>query len=235
MLLRVDNIRIHYKKIEAIKGISLEVEEGTIVTLLGSNGAGKSTVLRAISGLKPPSSGKITFSGERIDHVLPQDIVRLGISHVPEGRGIFPDMTVAENLELGAYLRKDGSEISRDMEGVLGHFPVLQERHKQLAGSLSGGEQQMLVIGRALMARPGLLLLDEPSLGLSPIMAQEIASVIAEINADGVTLILVEQNAGLALKLAQKGYVLETGRVALEGEAEDLLKDERVKKAYLGG
>ena len=235
MLLKVDNIRIHYKKIEAVKGISIEVEEGTIVTLLGSNGAGKSTVLRAISGLKHPSSGEIIFSGERIDHVLPQDIVRLGISHVPEGRGIFPDMTVAENLELGAYLRKDGSEISRDMEGVLEHFPVLRERHKQLAGSLSGGEQQMLVMGRALMARPGLLLLDEPSLGLSPIMAQEIASVIAEINADGVTLILVEQNAGLALKLAQKGYVLETGRVALEGKAEDLLKDERVKKAYLGG
>ena len=235
MLLRVNNIRIHYQKVEAVKGISIEVEERAIVTLLGSNGAGKSTVLRAISGLENPTSGEILFSGERIDNRLPQDIVRLGISHVPEGRGIFPYMTVEEHLELGAYPRKGKSEIRRDMERILEHFPVLQERHRQKAGSLSGGEQQMLAIGRTLMAKPRLLLLDEPSLGLSPIMAQEIANVISEINAGGVTLILVEQNAGLALRLAHKGYVLETGRVVLEGEAKDLLQDERVKKAYLGG
>ncbi len=235
MLLSLKDVKVHYGRVEALKGVSLEAEEGAIVGLLGANGAGKSTVLRAISGLKALTTGEIWFRGERIDGASPQSIVSKGIALVPEGRKLFPFMTVRENLRLGAYLRKDRSQINKDLKEIMEHFPILEERKGQQAGRLSGGEQQMLSIGRALMSKPTLLLMDEPSLGLSPLMVTEIANIIVDINKGGVSIVLVEQNARLALSLAHKGYVLETGNVVLEGDAQELIDNEHVKKAYLGG
>ncbi len=234
MLLEVKSIEVHYQKVAALKGISLKVEGSEIVTLIGGNGAGKSTTLRTITGLKRPSSGEIWFEGERIDRLGPHKIVQRGIAHVPEGRRVFPDLNVIENLYTGAYLRKDKDGIKRVLEEVFGHFPLLKERRKQRAKTLRGGEQQMLAMGRALMSNPRLLLMDEPSLGLSPILVHEIAKIIREVNKRGVPVILVEQNAELALGLASYGYVLETGRIALEGEAKELHENEHVRHAYLG-
>ena len=231
----IRNLRVFYGKVEALKGISLEVDQGAIVTLIGANGAGKSTSLRTISGLVRPASGEIFFQGKRIDSLSPQDVVRGGIAHVPEGRRVFPFMTVRENLNMGAFRRKDKEEIKKNLEGVFEHFHILRERRRQRAGSLSGGEQQMLAIGRALMSQPTLLLLDEPSLGLAPLMVKEVGRIIGEINQRQVGIILVEQNAHMALRLARKGYVLETGSIALQGPASDLIDNEHVKKAYLGG
>jgi len=231
----IRNLRVFYGKVEALKGISLEVDQGAIVTLIGANGAGKSTSLRTISGLVRPASGEIVFQGKRIDNLSPQDVVRGGIAHVPEGRRVFPFMTVRENLNMGAFRRKDKEEIKKNLEEVFEHFHILRERRSQRAGSLSGGEQQMLAIGRALMSQPTLLLLDEPSLGLAPLMVKEVGRIIGEINQRQVGIILVEQNAHMALRIARKGYVLETGSIALQGPASDLIDNEHVKKAYLGG
>ena len=227
---------VHYYKVPAIRNISINVEDGEIVTLIGSNGAGKTTTLRAISGLKHPSAGEIHYNGQRIDKLPPYKINALGIAMVPEGRLVFPQMTVLENLLMGAFLRKDKEDIQKDLEEVVfRHFPRLKERTKQTAGTLSGGEQQMLAMGRALMSAPKLLLLDEPSLGLSPIMCGEIAQIIRDIHAEGRTVILVEQNARLALALAQHAYVIETGDIVLSGPAEELQENDNVKKVYLGG
>ena len=234
MLFQISDLTVHYQKVAALKGISLGLADGDIVTLIGANGAGKSTTLRAISGLAKPSSGEISFEGRRIDGMRPERIVALGIAHVPEGRRVFPGLTVLENLHTGAYLRRDSAAVASDLEKVFHHFPRLKERRSQFAKTLSGGEQQMLAIGRALMARPRLLLLDEPSLGLSPVMVQEIARIILDINRSGVPVILVEQNAELALRLARYGYVLETGVVALHGESRMLHENEHVRRAYLG-
>jgi len=234
MLLKIKDLWCHYGGAEVLRGITLEMEEDSIITIIGSNGAGKTTILRTISGLKARSSGEILFQGERIDRKLPQDIVRRRIVHVPEGRALFPYMTVLENLKLGAFLRKDREQIAIDLEKVFKHFPRLKERTNQKAKTLSGGEQQMLAIGRALMSNPKLLLLDEPSLGLSPMMVQEIGSIVRNINDRGISVILVEQNARLALGLATRGYVLETGSIVLQGEAIDLLHSDHVRKAYLG-
>ena len=233
--LEVDDIHTFYGNIEALKGISIEVEEGEIVTLIGSNGAGKSTTLRSISGITPPREGSVKFNGTEIGEVPPQEIVQMGISQSPEGRHIFPRMTVRENLELGAYLRKDRSEIQKDMERVYGLFPRLKERERQKGGTMSGGEQQMLAIGRALMASPKLLLLDEPSMGIAPILVERIYETIAEINRQGTTILLVEQNANYALDVSKRGYVLETGTVALEDASANLRTNPEVQKAYLGG
>ena len=235
LLLDVKGITVHYHKVAAVRDISIEVEEGGVVTLIGANGAGKSTTLRAISGLKHPTTGEIWFKDQRIDRLPPEKINKMGIAQVPEGRRVFPQMTVLENLFMGAFLRKDVDGINRDLEGVFEHFPILKERRKQAGGTLSGGEQQMLAMGRALMSNPKLLLMDEPSLGLSPIMCAEIAKIIKDIHAEGRTIVLVEQNARLALTLAQKGYVLETGNIVLHGDAKELRENEQVKKAYLGG
>lgn len=235
MLLNVKDITVHYKKVDAIRNISIEVEEGEIVTLIGSNGAGKTTTLRTISGLSHPTTGEIWFEDQRIDKKPPEKINKIGIAQVPENRRVFPYMTVAENLEMGAFLRKDEEGMNRDLEGVFKHFPILRSRQKQMAGTMSGGEQQMLAMGRALMSNPKLLLLDEPSLGLSPIMCLEIAKIIRDIHSEGRTIVLVEQNARLALALAQKGYVLETGNIVLKGNAKELRNNEKVKNAYLGG
>ena len=232
---RVQNIRVFYERVEALKGISLEIDSGAIVTLIGANGAGKSTTLRAISGLIHPASGEIFFQEKEISGFSPQEIVRAGIAHVPEGRRVFPHMTVRENLNMGAFRRKDKQEIRKDLEGIFEHFPILRERRGQPAGSLSGGEQQMLAIGRALMSHPSLLLLDEPSLGLAPLMVKEVGRIIGEINQRNVGIILVEQNAQMALRLAHKGYVLETGSITLQGLASELIDNEHVRKAYLGG
>ena len=234
-LLAVDDIHTFYGNIEALKGVSLEVEEGEIVTLIGSNGAGKSTTLRSISGLTPPRQGSIRFEGRELGETPPQDIVRLGISQSPEGRHTFQRMSVRENLELGAYLRRDGDDVKRDIERVYELFPRLKERERQKAGTMSGGEQQMLAIGRALMADPTLLLLDEPSMGLAPILVERIYETIAEINRQGTTILLVEQNANFALDVSRRGYVLETGKVALADESQALRKNPDVQKAYLGG
>jgi len=235
VLLEVKDITVHYHKVDAIRNISIEVAEGNIITLIGSNGAGKSTTLRAISGLNHPTTGEIWLDGQRIDHFAPEKINKAGIAQVPEGRRVFPQMTVAENLEMGGFLRKDTDRINRDLENVFGHFPILKARQKQSAGTMSGGEQQMLAMGRALMSNPKLLLLDEPSLGLSPLMCVEIAKIIRDIHKEGRTIVLVEQNARLALALAQKGYVLETGNIVLEGDSKELKENEQVKNAYLGG
>jgi len=234
-LLNLKNVTVCYHKVSAIRNINLEVDEGTIVTLIGANGAGKSTTLRAISGLNHPTTGEIWFQGKRIDKLPPEKINKAGIAQVPEGRRVFPQMTVKENLMMGAFLRNDTAGIERDMKMVFHHFLVLKERQKQAGGTLSGGEQQMLAMGRALMSNPKLILMDEPSLGLSPIMCQEIAKIIKDIHAEGRTIVLVEQNARLALALAEKGYVLETGDIVLEGPAKDLRENDEVKKAYLGG
>ncbi|MBW3608576.1 MAG: ABC transporter ATP-binding protein [Actinobacteria bacterium] len=234
-LLEIDDIHTFYGNIEALKGISLTVEEGECVTLIGSNGAGKSTTLRSISGLTPPRTGDIRFSGENITRTPPSDIVKLGISQSPEGRRCFPRMTVRENLDMGAYLRRDRDAIAEDVARVYDLFPRLQERQRQKAGTMSGGEQQMLAIGRALMARPKLLLLDEPSMGIAPILVERIYETIAEINEQGTTILLVEQNANYALAVSQRAYVLETGRIALSDRSEALRANPDVQKAYLGG
>jgi branched-chain amino acid transport system ATP-binding protein len=234
-LLEVDDAHVHYGAIHALKGISLAVEEGQIVTLVGANGAGKSTTLRAISGLNKPSRGAIRFRGKPIEGVAPHEIVRRGISHVPEGRIVFANLTVLENLELGAYLRRDRAAIAEDLKRIFRLFPRLEERRRQASGTLSGGEQQMLAIGRALMSRPALLLMDEPSLGLAPILVREIFSVIREIRGQGTTIVLVEQNARLALATADYGYVLETGSIRLADHASALLGNAFVQSAYLGG
>jgi branched-chain amino acid transport system ATP-binding protein len=235
MLLCVREIKTHYEKLEAVKGVSLEVGEGEIVTLLGSNGAGKTTVLKAISGLKPPTSGEIWFSDRRIDRSPATQIVRMGISYIFEGQRLFRDMNVESNLLLGAYIRNDKDGIKSDVREVYRHFPILQKRRKQRAGSLSGGEQQMLAISRALMSKPRLLLMDEPSVGLSPIMVNEMTSMIRAINQQGISVLIVEQNAAVALRLADRGYVIETGKIVLGAVRDQLLNDERVKRAYLGG
>ena len=233
-LLEVSDIHTFYGNIEALKGISLTVEEGEIVTLIGSNGAGKSTTLRSISGLTPPREGSIRFDGREIGDTAPQEIVSLGISLSPEGRHIFPRMSVRENLDLGAYLRKDSDGVKSDLDRVFDLFPRLKEREKQKAGTMSGGEQQMLAIGRAMMAQPRLLLLDEPGMGLAPILVERIYETVKEINRQGVTILLVEQNANAALEAANRGYVLEVGEVALADDADKLLSNPDVQKAYLG-
>jgi len=235
MLLSVKEIKTFYGKLEAVKGVSLEVDEGEIVTLLGANGAGKTTVLKAISGLKLPTSGEVWFSGQRIDRSQATQIVRMGISHILEGQRVFRDMSVESNLTLGAFVRNDREGIKADLQEVYQHFPILKERKKQNAGSLSGGEQQMLAISRALMSKPRLLLMDEPSIGLSPLMVNEIASIIRTINKQGISVFIVEQNAAIALRLADRGYVMETGKIVLGASRDELVNDERVKKAYLGG
>jgi branched-chain amino acid transport system ATP-binding protein len=234
MLLELDNIKTYYGNIQALKGISMAVEEGEIVCLIGSNGAGKSTTLMTISGVLTPLEGDLVYQGRSIVAMRPDHIVQMGICQVPEGRMIFPMMTVRENLDLGAYLRKDNDGIKDDLERVFSLFPVLRERLKQLGGTLSGGEQQMLAIARALMARPKLLLLDEPSLGLAPILVDAIFDIIRQINDMGTTILLVEQNAQLALQFSHRGFVLETGRIALADTSANLLENAQVKKAYLG-
>ena len=234
MLLELDNVKTYYGNIRALKGITIEVAEGEIVCLIGGNGAGKSTTLMTISGVLTPVEGNVNYQGQSIVSVRPDDIVNLGICQVPEGRMIFPLLTVMENLDLGAYLRKDKDGIKEDLERVFEYFPVLGERRQQEGGTLSGGEQQMLAIGRALMARPKLLLLDEPSLGLAPIVVDSIFDIIRQINEEGTTILLVEQNAQLALQFSHRGYVLETGEITLADTSKALRTNEQVKKAYLG-
>jgi len=234
-MLKIENLEVAYGNIKAIKGISLEVNQGEIVTLIGSNGAGKSTTLRAISGILKPRSGSITFTGERIDGVEGHEIVAKGICQSPEGRRIFPKMTVDENLDLGAFLRNDKKEIANDRQRVLELFPRLQERIDQKAGTMSGGEQQMLAVGRALMGSPKLLLLDEPSMGLAPVLVEMIFETIEKINKQGTTILLVEQNALAALNVADRAYVLESGSIKMSGKAKDLISNDEVTKAYLGG
>lgn len=233
-LFMIKDMKVHYGGSEILKGISLKILEGEIVTLIGGNGAGKTTTLRAVCGLKMLTSGELWFEGNRIDLMPPQKIVRTGISHVPEGRGLFPYMSVAENLKVGAYLQNDKNEIRDDLAQIYASFPVLKARNRQLAGTLSGGEQQMLAIACALMSRPKLLLLDEPSTGLAPVIVGEVGKVISQINKDGTSILLVEQNARLALGLSHRGYVLETGLIVLSGKADELKRNERVRKAYLG-
>jgi branched-chain amino acid transport system ATP-binding protein len=233
-LLEINDIHTYYGNIEALKGVSVEVEEGECVTLIGSNGAGKSTTLRSVSGLTPPRQGSIRFNGREITETPPQDIVAMGVAQSPEGRHVFPRMTVNENLLLGAYLRRDHAEIASDLERVYDLFPRLKERERQKGGTMSGGEQQMLAIGRALMARPTLLLLDEPSMGIAPILVERIYETIAEINRQGTTILLVEQNANFALDVSSRGYVLETGHVALADKSAALRENPEVQRAYLG-
>lgn len=234
-ILALEDVNVYYGAIWALKGINLTVGKGEIVSLIGANGAGKSTTLRAISGVVRITSGRILFQGEELMKVPAHRIVQKGIAQVPEGRRVFANLTVLENLEMGAYTRSDQREVRRNLESVLDRFPRLRERRNQVAGTLSGGEQQMLAIGRALMTRPRLMLLDEPSMGLAPLLVKEIFSIIQEINREGTTILLVEQNARMALQIAHRAYVLETGRIVLEGPARDLLDREEVKKAYLGG
>ncbi|AIE61219.1 ABC transporter ATP-binding protein [Bacillus methanolicus] len=234
-MLKVDGINVYYGNIQALKEVSLEIHQGEIVTLIGANGAGKSTLLKAISGLLKPKQGDILFAGQSISGKPAQTIVKLGISHVPEGRRVFSNMSVEENLELGAFLRKDKQGIQEDFKKIYELFPRLHERRKQLAGTLSGGEQQMLAMGRALMARPKLLLLDEPSMGLAPLLVKTIFHIIEEINSKGTTILLVEQNANMALSIANRAYVIETGRVVLSGSAKELNESDQIRMAYLGG
>ncbi len=233
--MEVQGLDVYYGAVHALKGVTLKAEAGEIVTLIGANGAGKTTLLRALSGLVTPHAGGVLLEGRAITRLPPHEIVRLGVAHAPEGRMVFANLSVEDNLELGAYLRRDRAAIAADREEVYGLFSRLRERRRQKAGTLSGGEQQMLAIGRALMARPRLLLLDEPSLGLAPLLVREIFRTIGEINRRGVTVLLVEQNAHMALSLARRGYVLETGRVVLQDEAPRLLANQEVKRAYLGG
>jgi branched-chain amino acid transport system ATP-binding protein len=233
-LLELSDVTIKYGAITAVRGINLHVKEGQIMTLIGTNGSGKTSLLNAISGLTPTSKGTINFNGKNISKAAPHSIVNAGISHVPEGRGVFGELKVLENIKIGAYSRKDKLAVNKDVEKVLHLFSRLEERKDQIAGTLSGGEQQMLAIARALMARPKLLLLDEPSMGLSPIMTKEIFSIIKEINQGGTTILLIEQNANLALSIAEYGYVIETGEVVYEGSSEELMNNERIKEIYLG-
>lgn len=234
-MLIIEGIDVYYGAIHALKNLSLNVEQGSIVTLIGANGAGKTTTLKTISGLLKAKNGVITFKNYDITRLAPEKIVAMGISQVPEGRRVFSTMSVLENLETGAYLRRDKKAIASDMEAVFSRFPRLLERKKQLAGTLSGGEQQMLAIGRALMARPELMLMDEPSMGLAPLLVKEIFEIIKEINSRGTTILLVEQNAHMALSIAHQAYVIETGQIVLSGSAAELMNSEEVKKAYLGG
>jgi branched-chain amino acid transport system ATP-binding protein len=234
MLLEVKNIVVHYGKGMALKGVSLSMEKGDTVTLIGANGAGKTTCLKAISGVKAISSGEIWFDNRRIDTATPRTIAQLGIAHVQEGKRLFSRMTVMENLEIGSYLRKDKPGIAKDLQRVFAYFPRLQERKKQMAGSLSGGEQQMLAFGRGLMMRPKLLLVDEPTTGLGPVLVQELGKALMEINQEGESILLIEQNAALALQIASRGYVLETGKIVLSGRNDELTANDYVKKAYLG-
>ena len=233
-MLKIENLQVNYGGIQALRGISLEVPDGKVVTLIGANGAGKSTTLRTITGLVKAASGSIQWNGEELLGKSIDKIVTSGIAMSPEGRRVFPDMTVLENLKIGAYLRKDKAEIEKDIQWVYSLFPRLEERSWQLAGTLSGGEQQMLAVGRALMSRPQLMMLDEPSLGLAPIIVREIFDIIKEVNRQGVTILLIEQNANMALQTADLAYVLETGRITLSGPGEELLHNEQVRKAYLG-
>lgn len=234
-LLSLHNIQVHYDKVEALKGVSLNVKEGSIVALIGANGAGKTTVLKSIFGLTKVSAGEIVFGGRRIDNESPKEIAKLKIAYSMEGRRLFPHMTVIENLQMGAFLQKDKSKIQKQLSDIFQRFPILNDRQKQLAGTLSGGQQMMLAIGRALMADPRLLLLDEPSLGLAPLVVKEIGRMVKEINQQNVTVLLVEQNSKLGLGVAHKGYVLEVGKISLEGDGRELLENEHVKKTYLGG
>lgn len=233
-LLRVENIETYYGKVAALKGISFDVTEGQVVTLLGNNGAGKSTTLRTISGIIKPSAGKVIFCGEDITQITPHEIVKRGLIHIPEGRHIFKDLTIVENLELGAYMTKDANVRKKRMHKIFERFPILEKRSGQLGGTLSGGEQQMLAFARGLMAEPKLLLMDEPSMGIAPLIIKDITDIIRGLNDDGTTILLVEQNAKMALSLARYGYVLDIGRIILQGSCSDLKKDERVVKAYLG-
>lgn len=231
-MLEIKNLDVSYGAVHAIHGVSLKVNDGEIVSLIGANGAGKTTILRTISGLKKADSGEITFDGTDLRKTEPSKIISLKLAHVPEGRHIFPEMTVEENLEMGAYA--DPSSLEANMKDVYERFPRLQERRRQLAGTLSGGEQQMLAVGRALMSNPKMILMDEPSMGLSPLLVKEIFSIIKEVNKKGITILLVEQNAKMALSISDRAYVLETGKISIEGAAQELMNDERVKKAYLG-
>ena len=234
VVLELDDVHTYYGAIHALKGISLKVHDGEVVTLIGANGAGKSTTLRSINGVNHPRQGRITFQGKDITNAPPHEIVKMGIAQSPEGRRLFPRMTVLENLEMGAFQRTDKQNFQEDIDRVFGLFPRLAERRQQKAGTMSGGEQQMVAMGRALMARPKLLLLDEPSMGLAPIFVEKIFEIVAEINAQGTPILLVEQNALMALDAASRGYVMETGVIALEGPAKELSANERVRKAYLG-
>ncbi len=234
VLLRVQNLKVSYGGIQAVKDVSLEVREGELVSLIGSNGAGKTTTMKAITGLLPVQSGQIELCGHNIAGLGPWDLVHQGLAMVPEGRGVFTRMSIVENLHMGAYIRNDKAAIDADMERIFATFPRLKERRNQLAGTLSGGEQQMLAMGRALMSRPKVLLMDEPSMGLSPIMVDKIYEVIQDVAAQGVTILLVEQNASRALQIAQRGYVMESGNISLSGAAHDLLHDPKVRAAYLG-
>lgn len=234
-MLELKNLNVYYGAIHALKNINLKINDGEIVTLIGANGAGKSTTLKAISGLLKPRSGEILLDGKNINLITAPDSVKLGMSHVPEGRRIFAKMSIFENLEMGAFTRNDKAGIKEDIEKSFALFPILKERKDQMAGTLSGGEQQMLAIARGLMSKPKLILLDEPSMGLAPIIVNEIFSIIKEINKNGTTVLLVEQNANMALKLADRAYIIRTGEIEIEGNAKDLLKDENVKKAYLEG
>ncbi len=235
MLLEVKGLSVKYGIAEAVREVSIDVEDGSVVAVVGANGAGKTTILRTISGLKQPTAGEIWFQGERIDTMAPHEIVRRGIAHIPEGRIVFAPMTVLDNLKMGAYLRHDKNDVARDLDATYQYFPILKKRSRQLAGSLSGGEQQMLAIARALMAKPKLLTMDEPSMGLSPKLVGEVGKIIKDISESGVSIILVEQNARLAFRVSNKAYVLETGSISLGGPSKELEEDERVKKAYLGG
>jgi len=233
-ILRASNIETYYGPIMAIRGVSFDVAAGSIVTILGSNGAGKTTVLKTICGVMDPQKGSVTFEGREIQRMDPDKVMRLGISHVPEGREVFPFLSVRENLRMGAYTRRDADEVARDLETVFGYFPVLQQRADQPAGSLSGGEQQMVAMDRALMSRPRLIVMDEPTMGLSPLFVDRVLELIAEINRQGLTVFMVEQNANLALQIAHEAYVLQTGRIVLHGSAAELRDDPRIREAYLG-
>lgn len=235
MMLKIENLQVFYGAIHALQGVNFHLEKGEIVALIGANGAGKSTVLNTISGLLRPRDGSVSFQDQEIHQTPPQDIVRLGVIHVPEGRKIFPSMTVTENLEMGAYTQPDRTIIAEDMEAVFERFPRLRERHNQLGGTLSGGEQQMLAIGRGLMAHPTLLLLDEPSMGLSPQLVEQIFDIIQDINEQGTSILLVEQNAQMALAVADRAYLMETGKITMQGTGDELLEDPNVIAAYLGG
>jgi branched-chain amino acid transport system ATP-binding protein len=234
MLLNLKDVRVHYEKAEAIKGVTIEMAEGTVVGIIGSNGAGKSTIIKAVSGSVPVTVGEISFMGKRIDKMATHHLVKLGIVHIPEGRRLFPYMNVLANLQIGAYLRKDKSNVKKDLDQIFERFPRLWERRHQQASTMSGGEQQMLAIGRGLMAKPRLLLLDEPSLGLAPLVVKELATIISDINKSGIAVLLVEQNAGLVTEVADRGYVLEVGKVVLEGNMKEIINNEIVQRAFLG-